>query len=48
MPGGGIMLACILRIIRSATSESWPTFAMSNDASDRLPALPRSLWQPAQ
>src|SRR5215213_9870564 len=50
MPGGGIMLACILRIIRSATSASWPAFARSNDVSVRLPArsLLRSLWQPTQ
>ena len=48
--GGGIMLACSFRIIRSVTSACSPAFAMSNDASVRLPArsLLRSLWQPTQ
>src|SRR6185436_3770296 len=44
----GIMPVRSLRIIFSATSPCSSIFAASNAASVRPPALPRSLWQPAQ
>ncbi len=47
-PAGGIMPTRILRIIFSASTTSSPSFAASKAASDRPPALPRSLWQVAQ
>jgi hypothetical protein len=38
MPGGGIMLACSLRIMRSPVSACSPIFAKSKDVSVRLAA----------
>ena len=46
-PGGGIMPACSLRIIFSASSACCAALAMSNAASDG-PLVMRGLWQPAQ
>src|SRR4051794_24275155 len=42
------MPARSLRIIFSATSPCCGAVVASNDASESPPALPRSLWQPAQ
>ena len=42
------MPARSLRIIFSVSAPFSSIFAASNDASDRSPALPRSLWQVAQ
>ena len=47
-PGGGIMPARSLRIIFSATSACLSAVAASKPASTSPPALPFSLWQPAQ
>ncbi len=47
-PAGGIMPARSLRMIFSVSAGSCTSFAASKPASDRSPALPRSLWQVAQ
>ena len=47
-PGGGIMPARSLRIIFSMTSGCSCAFIASKLASERPPALPRSLWQVPQ
>ncbi len=47
-PGGGIIPARSLRIIFSTISGSSCAFIASKPASERPPALPRSLWQVAQ
>jgi hypothetical protein len=46
--GGGIIPACSLRIIFSATSAFCAARATSNAASDRPPVFLVSLWQPTQ
>ena len=46
--GGGIMPACSLRIIFSATSAFCAACATSNAASDRPPVFLVSLWQVTQ
>ena len=45
---GGIIDARSLRMMRSEVSGCSVACATSKLASDRSPALPRSLWQPAQ
>src|SRR5579871_4180225 len=47
-PGGGIMPARSLRIIFSPTSACAGASSIAKLASDRPPAFPFSLWQPAQ
>ena len=47
-PGGGIRPALNLRIIFSTTSACSCARMASKPASDRPPALARSLWQVAQ
>src|SRR5262245_20036333 len=47
-PAGGIMFSRSLRMMCSAISGCSVARVTSNVASDRPPALPRSLWQPMQ
>ena len=47
-PGGGIMPARSLRIIFSTIAGFSCAFIASQPASERPPALPRSLWHVAQ
>src|SRR5215204_4329717 len=47
-PAGGIMPDRSLRIIFSVSSPLSSSLAASKAANEMPPALPRSLWQPAQ